>query len=78
MTLRKTFKGYDETDDDSIFTFIMHYDEAGVYVGQTQSNMMDDDSTDIFFRADIVNGKPCVNGVPVPPLTKEAMAGAEE
>ena len=49
----------------------------GVYVGQTQANMVDDGPPTFFFKAEMIDGIPCVNGKPVPPLAPEQMLLAE-
>lgn len=53
----------------------MHYDANGVYIGQVQDNY--EDSGTIFLEADIVDGMPCVNGIPVDSLSKEKMLQAK-
>jgi len=53
----------------------MHYDSNGRYVGQKQTNVLDD-GPDFFFEAEIINGIPCVDGHPVADLTQEEMSKA--
>jgi len=78
MTITKAKNGYSwDCSDQTIIVFIKHYDASGVYIGQTQENMIDQSPPVFFFRPEIIDGLPCVNGVPVPALTKEQMASAE-
>lgn len=74
--VRRSADGFVEYCPDDVFTFEMHYDMAGRYVGQRQTNVLDD-GPDFFFKADIVNGRPHVDGVEIPDLSAERMAGAE-
>lgn len=74
----KTSDGYIwDRSDQTLSDFVMHYDGKGEYVGQTQENMIDDQPPSFFFRPEIIDGKPCVNGKPVMPLTKEQMESAQ-
>lgn len=72
--LIKTPTGYDRITG---LLVDFHYDHQGNYVGQTQPNMMDDDDpdapADLYFSAQFIDGKPCENGKPVPPLTRMQM-----
>lgn len=61
-------------DSGSIFTFEMHYNEKGEYIGQTQMNVQD--SGDIFISPEYINGKPYVNGKPVASLSDSDMKTA--
>lgn len=55
----------------------MYYDPCGVYVGQEQPNMLDDSSSTLFFKAELVGGLPAVDGVVVEPLSAEQMHSAK-
>lgn len=65
-------KGGYTVDHSEVFRFEMVYDERGVYLGQWQTNMLDD-GPDFFFKADMINGRPHVDGKPVANLTEEEM-----
>lgn len=63
-------------DSGDLFTWRMFYDYAGQYVGQEQENMYwpgdGNEPLVLFFSAEIdAQGRPCVNGKPVEPLTAE-------
>lgn len=63
-------------DSGDTFTWEKHYDLNGNYIGQMQANVYADgvsEPDDIFLSATIIDGKPCVNGTPVAPLTKEQL-----
>jgi hypothetical protein len=69
-------------DKSGVFTFEMHYDLQGKYIGQLQTNMLDTFDTggpdDLFFKAEIIDGLPCVNGKPIPDLTSEEISLARK
>jgi len=58
-----------------LYTFDMVYDLEGNYIGQIQDNAFEEGT--IFLSADMIDGKPCVDGKPIPPLTKEKMEQAD-
>lgn len=63
-------------DSGEVFTWIMHYDKNGNYVGQTQMDVQGDGN--LYLSAEMINGQPCVNGKPVEPLSDEDMRRAEQ
>lgn len=71
----RTPNGY-TWDSEALFTWEMHYDLKGVYLGQTQSDM--EGWGDIYFSAEIIDGNPCVDGFPIPRLSQERMEKADE
>lgn len=74
----KTKDGFiEDMSDETLTYFAMHYDKCGTYVGQTQENMFDNDPPSFFFKPEMIDGNPCVNGEPIPPLTKEQMRRAK-
>lgn len=58
-----------------IYTFDMHYSADGTYLGQYQDDAYDGGR--LYLSAEKVDGKPCVNGKPVQPLTAELRSTAE-
>lgn len=64
-----------KTDDDYLYTFELVYDADGNYVGQYQEDVTEGGL--LFFNPSYdSDGKPCVNDVPVEPLTAEQMQNA--
>jgi hypothetical protein len=61
-------------DSGSIFTWEMHYNEKGEYIGQVQSDVYSEG--EIFLSPEYINGLPCVNGKPVTALTANEMKNA--
>lgn len=62
-------------DTDDVFTFETIFNSDGEYIGQNQDDVMDGGI--LFIGAEIIDSKPCVNGEPIAPLTKEEMDAAK-
>lgn len=58
-----------------IFTWNLHYDREGNYVGQEQENMFDEEPRTLFFKPLYdEEGKPTVNDEVIEPLSEETIA----
>lgn len=66
--------GFIKFDPENDYTFEMLFDSSGAYRGQTQDDFFDGGT--VFISAENIDGVPCVNGTPIPPLTTEEMAEA--